>query len=59
MDSHDSGTAEHPSNFNATVAATGSMEQLNDIGLIIKLRMSADDAARVVNTLSCGESISW
>lgn len=55
MESEDSRHAELPTIFDATTAGSGSVGQLNDIGLAIKLGMSADEAARAVNALSNGK----
>lgn len=55
VDSEDSRPAEHPSTSDATAAAIGSVGQLNDIGVIIKLGVSVDEAARAINALSNGE----
>ena len=55
MESEDLRPAEHPATPDATAAGSRSVGQLNDIGSVIKLGMSADEAARAVNVLSNGE----
>lgn len=55
MESEDSRPAEHPVTSDATAAGSRSVGQLNDLGLVIKLGMSADEAAHAVNVLSNGE----